>query len=365
MHNKQHFLIDGLNLQYGGGVVVMKRLAKAFVASGHQVTILLARELSLDDITDNAISVHFCLKAEGPFLTMLYRYKQLEQFCCRIGATAILSFNYFTPSRLPQVTYHINVIPFLPFTKRRQMVGLARAILQHYYSCLALRRSGLNLFESIHVRELAESTGCRIQNPDVAYIGIDIPLDLGNETKIPKCGPIVTITSGGVHKRNDLTISAFRQYWDRNPEAQLVIVGNADAILSSLPTPERVFSEECPAVRYTGYLERQELYSVLADATVLLTFSELESFYMVAVEAMAVGCPVIAPDISSIRESVGDAGLLFRPGDVDAAVHYLVHLEQADDWYVHSKASRQWAEKFDADRCAAIFVQTCMHGLFP
>jgi glycosyltransferase involved in cell wall biosynthesis len=44
----------------------------------------------------------------------------------------------------------------------------------------------------------------------------------------------------------------------------------------------------------------------------------IEQFGRVAVEAMASGVPVVASDSGSLPEVLGDAGLLVRPGDVDA-----------------------------------------------
>lgn len=55
-----------------------------------------------------------------------------------------------------------------------------------------------------------------------------------------------------------------------------------------------------------------ELYSY---ATVFICTSLYEGFGIPLVEAMACGCPVIAPKTSSVPEVVGDAALLFHPED--------------------------------------------------
>jgi glycosyltransferase involved in cell wall biosynthesis len=55
-----------------------------------------------------------------------------------------------------------------------------------------------------------------------------------------------------------------------------------------------------------------ELYS---NATVFICTSLYEGFGIPLVEAMACGCPVIAPKTSSVPEVVGDAALLFDPKD--------------------------------------------------
>jgi glycosyltransferase involved in cell wall biosynthesis len=55
-----------------------------------------------------------------------------------------------------------------------------------------------------------------------------------------------------------------------------------------------------------------ELYS---NATIFICTSLYEGFGIPLIEAMASGCPVIAPKTSSVPEAVGDAALLFDPKD--------------------------------------------------
>jgi glycosyltransferase involved in cell wall biosynthesis len=55
-----------------------------------------------------------------------------------------------------------------------------------------------------------------------------------------------------------------------------------------------------------------ELYS---GATLFICPSLYEGFGIPIIEAMASGCPVVASNVSSIPEAVGDAGLLFNPKD--------------------------------------------------
>ena len=47
-----------------------------------------------------------------------------------LDADAVVSFNYHTPVDLPQVTYHINVIPFLPWRQRRAAVEQGAGLAQ-------------------------------------------------------------------------------------------------------------------------------------------------------------------------------------------------------------------------------------------
>jgi len=75
-----------------------------------------------------------------------------------------------------------------------------------------------------------------------------------------------------------------------------------------------------------AYEQMPGLYAFTANSGgCLLSTSKAESFGMVVVEAMACGCPVVAPGISAFKELIRDGvnGCLYRSGDRDMAVERL------------------------------------------
>jgi glycosyltransferase involved in cell wall biosynthesis len=70
-------------------------------------------------------------------------------------------------------------------------------------------------------------------------------------------------------------------------------------------------------IRQLGYLEREDLAVVIAGALTLVYPSIYEGFGLPPLEAMTCGVPVIASNVSSLPEVVGDSGLLVNPHDVD------------------------------------------------
>ena len=68
-------------------------------------------------------------------------------------------------------------------------------------------------------------------------------------------------------------------------------------------------------VRCTGYVDRQILRTLYADARVLVAPSFDEGFGLPVLEAMTIGVPVVASNRGALPEVLGDAGLLVDPTD--------------------------------------------------
>jgi glycosyltransferase involved in cell wall biosynthesis len=71
-------------------------------------------------------------------------------------------------------------------------------------------------------------------------------------------------------------------------------------------------------VRVLEHQPREEWALAYSGASVAVTPSLYEGFGLPVLEAMACGAPVVASDASSLPEVVGEAGLLFESGNVEA-----------------------------------------------
>ena len=69
-------------------------------------------------------------------------------------------------------------------------------------------------------------------------------------------------------------------------------------------------------VRCVGHVERRQLAALFRGATAFVYPTLYEGFGLPVLEAMACGVPVVAGDISAIREVAGDAVLRVNPRDV-------------------------------------------------
>lgn len=79
-------------------------------------------------------------------------------------------------------------------------------------------------------------------------------------------------------------------------------------------------------VRFTGYVNEEELPALLSAAVLFVYPSVYEGFGLPPLEAMACGTPVITSNVSSLPEVVGDAAVLVDPYDIDALSSAMVRV---------------------------------------
>ena len=125
-------------------------------------------------------------------------------------------------------------------------------------------------------------------------------------------GPVVVYPAiTHPHKRHDFLLGMMRQHW-RDPDLRLVLTGGkglADEAVTAACTD--------PRVRRLGRVPSADRNGLLAMAEALVFPSEYEGFGAPLIEAMTLGCPVVASDATCVPQVVGDAGLV-RPLDADA-----------------------------------------------
>jgi glycosyltransferase involved in cell wall biosynthesis len=80
------------------------------------------------------------------------------------------------------------------------------------------------------------------------------------------------------------------------------------------------------AVAQLGSVNEKELRTLYQGALALAYPSLYEGFGLPLVEAMACGAPVIASNVASMPEVLGDAGVLIHPTDTAAWTHTIVDL---------------------------------------
>ncbi|MEM5369550.1 glycosyltransferase family 1 protein [Paraburkholderia azotifigens] len=119
---------------------------------------------------------------------------------------------------------------------------------------------------------------------------------------------VLAVGSLNRHKNFRLVAEAAKRIGDA--QFDIVVVGGGDA---------RVYGEDKDAlprfVKHLGYVSDGELAALYRRAACFVYPSRYEGFGLPPVEALALGCPVIASRLPAIQEACGDAVLYTSPDD--------------------------------------------------
>ena len=118
------------------------------------------------------------------------------------------------------------------------------------------------------------------------------------------------------HKNLPRLVGAFSKSAISNQQSaiHLVIAGSWDGRYNEA----KQLAANNDRIRFIGPVSEADLPALYGGATVFAFVSEYEGFGLPPLEAMACGTPVIASNMSSLPEVIGDAGLLVDPHDVNA-----------------------------------------------
>ena len=140
-----------------------------------------------------------------------------------------------------------------------------------------------------------------------------------NRPPAPFAQPYVLSVQAAIEPRKNIPrlIKAFAQVRRAHPALRLVVAGGPGA---DEPVVRAAVARHdlAAAVDFPGVLSESLLQASYRGALALAYPSLYEGFGLPLLEAMSVGTPVIAAQVSSLPEVAGDAALLVDPFDVDA-----------------------------------------------
>ncbi|WP_321952401.1 glycosyltransferase family 4 protein [Paraburkholderia bannensis] len=135
------------------------------------------------------------------------------------------------------------------------------------------------------------------------------PSDASDAAQAGNSRPFV-LAVGSTNRHKNFQLVAQAAQLIRDARFDIVVVGGGDARVygaSGGQLPE--------FVRHLGYVSDEELVSLYRRAACFVYPSRYEGFGLPPVEALALGCPVIASRLPSVVEACGDAVLYTSPDD--------------------------------------------------
>jgi glycosyltransferase involved in cell wall biosynthesis len=193
-----------------------------------------------------------------------------------------------------------------------------------------------------------------MQSVTVIYNGVDRDWRASSAWPSPHPKPYILFV-GNVkpHKNLRRLIDAFVLL--EKMSCDLVIIGRCEGFITGDPQLVRQASRMKERVHFLGEIDHEDerLRHYYAGAEVLVLPSLYESFGLPALEAMALGCPVIVSKLGGLPEVCGDAALYINPYDVsDIAAQIARVLRNRALRDRMKQAGIVRAEHFDWDRAA-------------
>ncbi|GAG74468.1 unnamed protein product, partial [marine sediment metagenome] len=164
------------------------------------------------------------------------------------------------------------------------------------------------------------------------------------------------LSAGTIEPRKNYPtlIKAFNYIKHNNNDfnCKLVIVGRT-GWKSEATYRERELSPYKDDILFIGRVSDKDLVQIYNQAEIFVYPSLFEGFGLPPVEAMSCGLPVIASDSSSLKEAVGDAGILVPPEDyreISKQISYILKNEKIKK-KLKEKSLKQ-AQKFSWEKTA-------------
>jgi len=157
----------------------------------------------------------------------------------------------------------------------------------------------------------------------------------------------------------DVLVSAFLQYHSIRPESRLLLVGDG---------PERGAQQARiseagigDAVTWAGLLRGEALVAAYNSAKIAVIPSRWpEPFGIVALEALACGCGVVASNGGGLSEAAGNWGIYYPNGDVEALLSALqTALQQYSTTVAAFPQIQQYLQAHTPAAIAQQYIQQC------
>lgn len=220
--------------------------------------------------------------------------------------------------------------------------------------------------------EIAAAYGISPERVTVTPLGVDgafVATDSRRRAELPPgVVPPYLLHVGDLHERRNLTmlvgaVLAARRQSKAAAALSLVLVGTdlgvGDAV-SAIAAREGAAA----AVVRLGSVNERRLQALYQGSVALVYPSFYEGFGLPLVEAMACGTPVIASNVASMPEVLGNAGILLDPSDKDAWTQAIVGLVSGGETRARLReAGLRRAAEFTWDRTARFTLDVYRRAL--
>ena len=314
----KHIIFYAGSLRPGGGLTVSKTMIESLASdSSNRIVVFTGAKDSsailknLFEDFDNVAEKKF-FQNSGSLLRYVASKVYFLPYTLYKKTDAVISINYFLPCWCKLFVYHINLLSFISTSQNTLGFKLKRLDAR-----IACKLASVNVFESKYLLKTARGFVGKVRNPKHLYIGIDDTFFTHSSDRNwseHKSPHILAVTSVQPHKDNPTLIDTLVLLKKNYPQIpwQLTVVGGQSVEQWSSLLNYAKKKGVADDVQFLGPVRKEELVEQMQNCLCVVSTSLVESFCMVAIEAMAAGCPVIVTSETSMPESVGGAALIVR-----------------------------------------------------
>lgn len=290
---KQLVFFDG-NLKQGGAERVISLLANRFVQDGKDVCVLLYQDQELFYKLDSrvrVVSVQRETKSKNVIKNIIWMhsffYDNAKVVISFLAIMNILAIIAHVGIKCPLIVADRNDPRFVP---GNFFIRKCRDVLYNFVDGIVLQTTKNKMYFSK-----------RIQSKSII---IPNPVNIGNRIRVKRKSEKEIISVGRLmpQKNQMMLIDAWRMIADDYPDYHLIIYGEG---------PERTLLEARikelkieDKVRLPG--EIKNIYEEMSKAQLFVLTSNYEGMPNALIEAMCIGLPCIATDVSGVRDLIAD-----------------------------------------------------------
>jgi len=344
------------SIRPGGGLTVLIQVVKAFAEDKANRIIVYVGENDTSDLLQTLFN-EFENVEEKRFMprhSAALRYLASKFYFLYESVSEkldwVFSFNYFLFSTCSVVVYHINLLSFQPSGQNSLAMSIKRVDAR-----LACRISRINIFESLFLMNTAQQRmSGKVLNPKLLYISVapefleESMSELSSKEKLSIQSNLMLVSSIQAHKDNETCLYCLKLLCEQFPNTPWVLrVAGGQSIAQWSQFEE--LAEKLGLkdhVEILGPVNKNLLSYQMHRSLCLINSSRIESFCMVAIEAMAASCPVIVVDSTSMPESVEQAAIIVKPGSAKMFADAVITFHNNDELRLdYIKRGRERANK--------------------
>lgn len=342
----------------GGAEVYIHELAKRCVKEGNKVTVFCGH----DGITPQYEFVDGVeIIRKGGFY-LVYLWGLINYFTKFRGKFDIVidSINgapfmtpFFVKEKLYAIIYHVHLKyyqEYLPLWKKVTAVFVEGSLLPFIYG-----KTNIITISNSSKKELIE-LGYKESNIDIVNPGIDLTyFNSGEKSMDPTVLYLGRLSSV---KSVDVLIRAFKEIREKVANAKLIIAGGGEELENLFKLAIELKISEY--VTFLGKVTEEKKKELLQSAWVFVNPSMLEGWGITTIEANACGTPVVASNVSGLRDSVKNphSGFLVEYGNVDKLSDRIIEIINNNEKRKYmEKESVEWSKNFDWDKKSKLFLK--------